>query len=387
MQKTTQAWLVLELTGSGTLLGVTAALQQAPTLLFGAWGGLLADRFAKRRLLLWAQSIAGVLALLLGVLVATGQIELWMVFVLAFALGTTDSIEKPARNTFVVEMVGKSQLMNAMTLNHVLMNVGKVVGPAVAGVLIVRVGLSASFLANAASYLAVLIGLLMMRQSELEPAVPAERAPGQLREGFRYVRRTPELLGPLILMTVSGTLAYEWTVTLPLLARNAFGGDAQTFALLFTAMGIGAVVGGLVVAGSLRPSTTNLMTTAAAFSLTVVLTASAPNVPVAVLALVILGGSSIAFRAVASSLVQIFSLPEMRGRVMALLIIATGGTTTIGGPLVGWLSEQFGPRLALAQGGVATALAAAATYFYLKRRPAAETVKGVAVITGQSAEV
>lgn len=387
MQKTAQAWLVLELTGSGTLLGVTAALQQLPTLVFGPWGGLLADRISKRKLLLWTQAVAGVLALFLGVLVATDNIELWMVFVLALALGAAEAVDKPARNTFVMEMVGRAQLMNAMTLNHVVINVGKVVGPAIAGILITKVGLSASFLFNAASYFAVLVGLAMMRRDELEPVVPTVRASGQLREGLRYVRRTPELLGPLVLMTISGTLAYEWNVSLPLLARDAFNGDAQTFALLFSAMGIGAVVGGLIVASTLKPSIRSLMATGAVLSFVVVAAAFAPSLPVAVLAIVILGGSSIAFRAVASSLVQLNSVPEMRGRVMSLLVVATGGTTTIGAPLVGWLSEVFGSRIALAQGGVATAIAAGGTYLYLRSRGALEQAKPIPTPTRQAAEL
>jgi MFS family permease len=368
MQKTAQVWLVLELTGSGTLLGVTAALQQLPTLIFGAWGGLLADRIDKRKLLLWMQSIACALALLLGILVGTDRIELWMVLVLAFALGTTDSVEKPARHTFIVEMVGSSHLMNAMTLNHVLMNAGKVVGPAIAGVLIARIGLSWCFLLNALSYFAVLVGLLLMRKHELEPVIPANRAAGQLREGFRYVRRTPELLGLLVLMTVSGMLAYEWTVSLPLLAREAFNGDAQTFALLLSSMGLGAVVGGLVVASTLQASTRTLMIAGFVFSFFVLVTALAPTLAIAVVGATILGGASIAFRSVASSLVQVYSAPDMRGRVMALLLMATGGTTTVGAPLVGWFSEVFGSRIALGQGGVATALACGATLLYLRRR-------------------
>ncbi len=367
MQKVAQAWLVLELSGSGTLLGVTLALQHLPLLVIGPWGGLLADRFDKRKILLRTQCVSAGLALLLGVLTVTGLVQLWLVLVLAFALGTAHALDKPARHTFVLEMVKPEHLTNAVTLTSIVANAGKSVGPAIAGVLIASVGLGVSFMLNAVSYIAVVVSLALMREDDLARALPAAYARGQLREGVRYVRSTPELLGPLGLMTVAGLLAYEWGVTLPLMARDAVGGDAQTFGLMFSAMGIGAVLGGLVVAGSLKATTGVLLTTAWVFSVLIGAAAVAPTVGVLLVALVFLGGASIALKAVASSLVQLRSAPEMRGRVTALLAVATSGTTPVGGPLVGWISETWGPRFALGLGGAATAVAAAATVVYLRR--------------------
>ncbi|MGH8775974.1 MAG: MFS transporter [Jiangellaceae bacterium] len=368
MQKIAQAWLVLELTGSGTLLGITAALQQLPTLLVGPWAGLLADRVDKRKLLIWTQATAAVPAVLLGVLIATDRVQLWMVLVLALCLGTIGALDKPARHTFVIEMVGPSRLTNAVTLNSIVINAGKVTGPAIGGVLIATVGLAPSFMINSVSYLAVVTGLLLMRTDQLQPAPPMRRGRGQLRDGLRYVRRSPQLLGPLVLMTVTGMLAYEWAVTLPLFARDTFDADAQAFGLMFSAMGVGAVIGGLSIASTLHASARMLTSTALVFAALMVATAFAPTLLVAFVALFAVGGASLAFRAVANSLIQLQADPQMRGRVMALLVVATTGTTPVGGPLVGWIGETFGARVSLAAGGIATAVAAGATYAYLRRR-------------------
>jgi predicted MFS family arabinose efflux permease len=367
MQRIGQVWLVLELTGSGTWLGVTAALQHLPLLLVPAWGGALADRMDKRRLILWSESCAGACALLLGLLTARGLVELWMVLGLALLLGTINALDEPAKKTFVFEMVGPGLMTNAITLNSVVFNIAKAVGPALAGVLISTVEIAASFFVNAGSYFAVVLALALMRVSDLQAPIPVPRRRGQMREGLRYVRGTPGLAGPLMLMTVSGVLAYEWAVTLPLLATDAFGGDATTFGLLFSAMGVGAVVGGLLVAGSLQPTMRALLVTAAVFSTLMVFTALSPSLLIALAALVVLGGSSIAFRSLATALLQIGAAPEMRGRVMALLTIALTGTTPIGAPLVGWIGETVGARFAFGLGGVGTALAALGTAWYMRR--------------------
>lgn len=367
MQKVAQAWLVLELTDSGTLLGVTAALQHLPTLLMGPWGGLLADRLDKRRILIWTQSAAAVPALLLGVLTATDLVTLWMVLALALALGLVEALDKPARHSFVIEMVGPQHVTNAVALNNIVLNAGKVVGPALAGVLISTVGLAYTFLLNAASYVAIVAALLLMRSDQLHAAPRAQRGPGQLRAGLRYVRHQPDLLGPLVLMTVSGLLAYEWIVTIPLFARHTFDGDAQVVGLMFTVMGAGAVIGGLVVAGTLRATANRLVATGVAFSAVLIGVAGSPTVAVAFVLLFVLGGTSVAFRAVGTALVQLRADPAMRGRAMSLLIVAVTGTTPVGGPLVGWVGETFGPRAALGLGGLATALAAAGVWLYLRR--------------------
>lgn len=373
MQKIAQAWLVLSLTGSGTLLGVTVALQHLPTLLFSPWGGLLADRLDKRRMLLWTQSTAAVPALLLGILTAADRISLWMVLSLALALGAVEALDKPTRQSFVIEMVGHRDLTNALTLHNIMVNAGKIGGPAIAGVLITTVGLPSTFLLNAASFMAVVASLAMMRRDQLYTAGPAQRGRGQLREGLRYVSGEPGLLGPLVLLTVTGLFAYEWVVTLPLLAHDTFGGNAQVAGFMFTAMGAGAVIGGLVVAGTLQATTNRLVLGGIAFAVLLTGVAVSPTLVIAYVLLFFVGAASVAFRAVASSLLQLRARPQLRGRVVALLVVATAGTTPIGGPLLGWVGETFGARVAVGLGGVATAVAAGLTMLYLRRAARPET--------------
>lgn len=368
MQRVGQAWLVLELTGSGTLLGITTALQFLPLLLAGSWGGLIADRSDKRRLLLWTQSIAGLLALTLGLLTATGLVELWMVMGLAFSLGLVAMFDVPARQTFVREMVGPEHITNAVTLNSIVVNGAKIVGPGVAGVLIATVGLAPSFLINAVSYFAVVLALSRMDVGTLDRVPAVRRQGGQIREGWAYVRRTPDVAAPLLLMAGVGMLAYEFQVLLPLLARYTFGAGAQAFGLMNSAMGLGAVVGGLVVAGSLRPSWRTLIGASTVLGITILAAAVAPTLPLALAALFAAGAASIAFLATGNSLLQLRAAPEMRGRVMALWSMALMGTTPIGGPLVGWIAEVFSPRIALGLGGCTALLGAGLLALYLRRR-------------------
>jgi MFS family permease len=368
MQKIGQAWLVLELSDSGTLLGIAAALQQLPTLLIGPWGGLVADRVDKRKLIIVVESIAGVLAAILGVLTVTGVVEMWMVFVLAIALGITDAFDRPARKSFVVEMVEDDEVTNAITLSAVVMNAARTVGPAIAGILIAQVGLAMSFFINAGSYAAVVAGLALMRGAELLQRPPAERRPGQVREGLRYAARTPALAGPLLLMLAAGLVALEWNVTLPLLARDAFGDDPQTFGLLFSAVGIGAVIGGIGVAGILPARMRVLLGSAFTFGVLMFLVGVAPSLPTALLVLVLVGGASITFKTQTQAIAQLRSLPHMRGRVAALATVATAGTTPVGGPFIGWVGETYGARSTFVIGSVGTIVAAIAATRYLKRR-------------------
>jgi len=366
MQKVAQAWLVLELTGSGTMLGLTAAAQQLPLLLFGPWGGLFADRFDKRWVLVWASVGGAVPALCLGVLTATDSVELWMVWVLAVALGFVDAVEKPARHSLASELVPLDDVANAVSLSNVVLNAGKVVGPAIAGALIVAVGLPLSFFLNAASYVAVIVSALLMRIDPSARPVRAARERGQLREGLRYIRSEPELLGPMVLLTITGLVVYEWTVTLPLLAHEAFQGNAGTVGLFFSAMGAGAVIGGLAVAGSLRASPRSLAASALVMAVILGALALSPTLAVAVVLLVVLGAASAAFRVVSSTWMQIRAAPQMRGRVIGWLLIAIIGTSPVGGPLLGWIGETFGARVTVAVGGVVTATTAAAYLLYLR---------------------
>ncbi len=367
MQSVAQAWLVLELTGSGVALGAVTALQFLPTLVLGPWGGLIADRVDKRRLLVWTQSASAALALVLGLLTVTHVVTLWMVYALALGLGLVTMIDMPTRQTFVMEMVGREYVTNAVSLNGVIVNASRIVGPAVAGVLIATVGVGICFLVNAGSYVAVIAGLLMMRTSELQRGKIATRQRGQLRAGLRYVWRTPELRIPLLLMAVVGAIAYNFSVVLPLMVRFAFHAGAGAFGVLFSVMGAGAVVGGLAVAAWGRATRRLLAAAAIGLGGFLLLAAVAPSLGFELVAMLPIGLASTAFIAMSNSLLQLGATPEMRGRVMGLFAVVFLGTTPIGGPLVGWIAEQFGPRVAMGVAAGVTAAAGAITLFFLRR--------------------
>ncbi|HEX6302408.1 MAG TPA: MFS transporter [Acidimicrobiia bacterium] len=354
MQRVAQSWLVLELTGSGAAVGALTAVQFLPILLLAPSGGLIADRLDKRRLLYVTQSLASLIALTLGVLVLTDVVELWMVFVLALALGLVGSVDNPTRNSFVMEMVGRSRLANAVALNSVLVNSARVVGPAVGGLLIVTVGIGWCFVINSASYLVFISAISLMRTDDIDRAEPEIKQRGQLRDALRYVSRHPVLRSTLVMSAVIGLFAYEFEVVLPLLARFTFGGDADTFGAMFAAMGIGAVIGGLFVATRGRTSPRAILVAAVALATTIAATAFAPSVWIAYAMLVIVGVSSSAFLTMSNSVLQLESSPQMRGRVVGLRATAILGARPIGAPVVGWIGEHLGPRWALGLGAVAT---------------------------------
>lgn len=372
MQGVAQAWLVLELTGSGTALGMVSSLQFLPVLLFGPLGGVIADRFDKRRVLVLTQSTASLLAVTLGLLVLFDRIELWMVYALAAGLGFVNTVDNPTRQTFVHEMVGSADLTNAVSLNSVLVNLARVIGPSLAGALIVTVGLAPCFLINSVSYLAVIVALSLMRERDLRKAPRQPRGRGRLREGFRYVRRTPAVLVPLVMMAVVGTLAYEFQVALPLLARFTFDGDAGTYGAMSALMGAGAIVGGLITAGRRRRRATTLAVVAVLFGSLQIVTSLAPTLWMAMASLTLLGAASISFIALGNATLQLAAAPEMRGRVMALWAVAFLGSTPIGGPIIGWIGENIGPRFALGFGGLAALLSGLVAY----RRLAAVDAEG-----------
>jgi MFS family permease len=368
MQTIGQGLLVLRLSGSGTELGVVTALQTLPILLLGPLGGVIADRFPKRQILYATQTAAGVQALILGLLVATDEIKIWMVYVLAIGLGVINTVDNPTRQTFVLEMVGKDALSNAVSLNSTEINLARVIGPSIAGALIALVGLSACFIVNGLSYFAVVAVLHRMRADELQPAPRMGRAKGQILEGFRYVRAMPTLRTILLMMAIIGTFTYEFTVILPLFAEFTFGKGAGGYALLTASMGAGAVVGGIVTASRKRQGTpTMLLLAAFLFGVTDLIAASAPTLPLAMAAFVLVGFFSITFTALGNVTVQLASAPEMRGRVMALWTMAFLGSTPIGGPIIGWIGEHAGPRWGLAVGGMAAVLASGYGAWALRR--------------------
>jgi MFS family permease len=362
MQAVAQSWLVLQITGSGTAIGVATALQFLPMLFLAPLGGVIADRWSKRRLLLVTQSTAAILAAVLGIIVVSDVVELWMVYLLAFLLGLVSAIDVPARQTFIMEMVGRDAVTNAVSLNSVLVNAARILGPAVAGALIVSVGIGPCFIINAASYAGVLVALVMMRTDEMTPAPPQPRRAGQLRDGLRYVRRNNAVLIPLLMMALVGTFAYEYQVVLPLFAKFTFGGDAGVFAAMTAAMGAGAVVGGLITASRRSRTAVALATTAIVFGGVQIVTAVTPTIGLALVSLAVLGAASISFLALGNATLQLNAAPEMRGRVMGLWAVAFLGSTPIGGPIVGWIGEHVGPRIALGLGGVVTILAGAFAY-------------------------
>jgi MFS family permease len=358
MQMAAQSWLVLTLTHSATTLGVIVGLQTLPVLLLGPYGGVIADRVDKRRLMVALQIAMGVQALVLGVLTVTGAVRLWEIGALAVLLGLNNAFENPARQAFMLEMVGAEDLRNAVSLNSVLVNVARVIGPAVAGVLIATVGEGACFLVNAASFAAVVASLATLDRTAIFPSPPSGREPGQLREGLRYVRRTPQLGVPLLMMALAGCLAYEFQVTLPVMARQGLHVGASGYGFMVAAMGVGAIVGGLFVATRGKTGLPTLVMAASAFGVLLLFAAVAPSLPVEVFALALAGGASISFMATGNSTLQLNAEPSMRGRVMSLWFVAFQGSTPIGGPLVGWVMAQAGARAGLGVGGV-TCLAVA----------------------------
>ncbi|MGF7238317.1 MAG: MFS transporter, partial [Frankia sp.] len=360
MQTIAQGWLVLRLGGSGTQLGLITAAQFLPVLLLGAYGGLIADRADKRKLLIATQCASALCAGTLAVLDLTGVVTLWMVALVAACLGIVNAADNPARQSFVHEMVGPDHLSNAVTLNSVLVNAARAVGPGIAGALITLFGTGPCFAVNCASFLAVIVALARMDSTALRVRPPVVRAKRQVRDGLTYVARTPQLKVPLLMMALVGALSYEFQVVLPLVARETFHGGAGTYSVLTSAMGVGAVTGGLLVArhGAASISgTTGVARAAIGFGAVIGLAAAAPILPLEIVALLLVGAGSVAFLATGNSTLQLVSAPQMRGRVMSLWAIAFLGSTPVGGPIAGWVSTAVGARAGLAMGAAAAILA------------------------------
>ena len=367
MQSVAQAWLVLEITGSSLDLGITVGLLFGPVLVIGPWAGALADRVDKRRLLLYTQSAAAVLALILGVLTATDVVTVWMIWLLAALTGTATALDMPSRQSFVYEMVGPDDLANAIGLNAVIINSSRIIGPAIGGVLIAGVGVAPCFFFNAASFVAVIVALLLMRSGELHPSAPVPRQPGLVRAGLRYVWRTPALRVPLVMMAVVSTLAYNFSVVLPLLAKYAYGRGGGAYGALSAAMGVGALAGALLMASRAKPSRRLLVGSTFIFGVATLALAVAPDYLYALVIMVPLGGAGVLFISTTNSLLQLNALSHMRGRVMALWSVVFLGSTPIGGPLTGALARGFGVRWVVALGGAAAVMTAFGAAAVLRR--------------------
>ena len=375
MQMVAEVWLVLELTHSGVAVGMVTALQFLPILLFGAWGGLLADRFSKRRLLMVTQAAMALPALAMFAIVAGGLVETWMVFALVFVRGTVNAVDNPTRQSFAIEMVGPDRVVNAISLNSVLVHSARLVGPSIAGLLIVAVGVEPCFALNTLTFAAMIVALWRMEPAALESPPLAQPQRGAVRDALRYVRATPELGVPLALMALVGTLGLNFQVILPLLARFSFDGGPSAYAALVSAMGAGSVVGALATGAHGRTDARLIAGAALAFGVLALMAAAMPSLALEIPVLALLGGSAVTFAAAINSSLQLAVEPQMRGRVMALYSVVLLGSTPIGGPLAGLLSEAFDPRAALLLAAAAGFSAAWGGYFLLSQvqaRPAAD---------------
>jgi MFS family permease len=358
MQTVAAIWVVLELTDSGVAVGLTTALQFLPMLLIGAWGGLLADRIPKRRLLITTQALMTIPAIGLFAVTATGVVTPWMVYLAVFAFGSLNAIDNPTRQSFVIEMVGPDRVVNAVSLNSVIVQAARIVGPAVAGLLIATVGVVPCFGLNALTFVAMILALWGMDPSRLQAAPVAAPERGAIRAGLRYVLRTPELLMPLALMALVGTLGFNFQVVLPLLAKFSFESGAMTYASLVSAMAVGSIAGALVNGHRGRTGPRLIAGGALAFGLSALLAAAMPSLALEIVVLALLGAAAVTFAATINSTLQLAVSPEMRGRVMALYSVVFLGSTPIGAPLTGWLAQTYDPRAALVLAGAGGLLAA-----------------------------
>ena len=353
MQRIAQDWLVLQITNSPLAVGITTALQFLPMLLFGLWGGLLVDRYPKRLLLMITQSVMGVLAVILAVLTLAGTVQVWQVYLIALGLGLATVVDNPARQTFVNEMVPKNLVRNAVGLNSGNFQLARMLGPAVAGVLISAVGIGWAFALNALSFVAVLVALGLMRSRELIRMPLAPRGPGQLREGLQYVRRTPALLWPIVLVFFVGTFGYNFAIILSAYTKDIFNSGADVYGLLNTVMAAGSVAGALVAARRTTATLSVLFLSAAGVGLGLILLGLTPWFIPFVALLVLVGFISVTFNTLGNSSVQLASSPELRGRVMSLYMLVFMGGTPLGSLLVGWITEAWGAPMALViSGGV-----------------------------------
>lgn len=371
-QRVAQDWLVLDLSGgSPVALGIAVALQFSPTLVLSLWAGVIADRYDKRRLLIASQFAMGLCALVLGLLDVGGIVQLWHVYLLCLLLGCFSAVDIPVRQAFVMELVGRDRVTNAVALNSMTFNMARIVGPAVAGLAIVAIGTGWVFLANAASFAGVLTGLALLDPARLLRSAPVPRAPGQLRAGLGYVRRRADLLTLLALVFFVATFGLNFHTMLPVVARNVFGRGADAYGLLATLLAVGTLGGATFAArrsGRGRPRLTLVLGAAASFGLLEVLVGLMPSYGAFGLMLVPCGAAALIFTTAANATVQLSVDPAMRGRVMGLYMLLFLGGNPIGGPLMGWIAEQAGGRAPIVLGGAVTMLAALVCGAVLARR-------------------
>jgi MFS family permease len=347
-----QALLVLKLTDSGFALGLLAACQFGPVLVLGAWSGLVADRSDKRKLLLIVQTFAMVQSFALAFVAFMHHPPVAAIYIVALFGGVATAFDNPARRAYVVEMVPEANVQNAVSLNSALMTGSRVVGPALAGLLITTVGYGWTFATDGLSYLAVILGLFLMRTRENRPHLAAVRGKGQIREGLRYVRTMPELLVPLVMMAIIGTFAFNFQTVMPLLIKRTLHGNDRTFTLIYSVIAVGSLFGALMSARRSSVTVRHIIMSAYAFGGAMLLLAVTPNVAFTYPIGILVGLSSIVFMTTSTAIVQVRAEPSMRGRVLALQAIVFLGSTPIGGPILGWVSQNYGARMGVAIGGV-----------------------------------
>jgi len=341
-------------------------LQQAPTLFLTPWAGIIADRIDRRLMLLWTNWAAAVPAAAMAVLVMVDRATVPAIMLLAVLIGVVEAFDKPVRHTFAADVVPDEDVTNAVALNATMFNAGKVLGPAAAGIAIGSVGVAATFLFNVFSFMVMVVALLRIRSDEIRPRELRPKERGALRSGVAYARRTPVIATALVLMTVTGLVAYEWNTAVPLLARES-SADPAMIGYFFAAMGAGAIVGSLSLAGILVAAPRTFLASGTAFAVALGLVALAPSTWLALIGMFVLGAVATTFRALATSLVQMESDPAVRGRMVSLLIMAINGTSPISGPLIGWMSETYGARRAIGIGACISLVAAGACWRYLVR--------------------
>lgn len=360
VQMIAQAWLVLQLTDSGFYLGLVTGLQFLPTLLLGPWVSTLIDRFPKRQVLYAVQVVGIIGAAILGLIVALDIVQLWMVLTLCLVMGVTAAFEMPARQTFITEIVNKDHMQNAITLGALEASMARIIGPALGAFCIAVFSLAGCFFINAGSFVAALIGLMLMRPAEFHMPAVIRSTKGHVREAVEYIRhhQAPRLI--LLMMVSVGVFACEFFVTLPLLAKETFNGDASTYAALTTAMGIGAVLGGLYSAG--KPMAKHINTVALysmLFGTSMIVLSLMPTLQTALIAAALIGITQIMLVTTANTMLLSSVAPEMRGRMSVLWVIIFAGSTPLGGPLMGWVGQHFTPGMAIALGGVTTIISGA----------------------------
>jgi len=367
IQTVASAWLVLRITGSGTALGLELAFSFLPILLVGPWGGVVADRVDKRRLLLLTQSCFALLALSLGMLTATGIVELWMIYALSLFTGLVHAFDHPTRQSFVSEMVARRDLTNAVSLNSAVFTGARVLGPAIAALVIASIDVAPAFFLNAGSYLAVLASLRWMRTEELRPSPSSSHGERGLLDGFRYVWATRAIRLPLAVMAVLFTLSFNFFVLLPLMARREFDGGAGTYGTMLSVMGLGSFAGALLFANRARSGARLMLLAGIAVGVAGVGAGIAPTLGWEMTALVPLGFAMIAFMIAGNTTLQLTTSPEMRGRVMSLYSVVFLGSTPIGAPIAGWIGQHLGARIGLVAGGAVALVTCAAGLWALAR--------------------